>query len=233
MFIKKAILKYESVIKEYKDILVPAKQKIPDWYKGIPKWNDNKIASSQNGIHKTIKACTPFMESLTTGYIITLPYDLYIENKNGNPYMIWQENIEYPPRFRNKVSSDNLVPAGHYPLEYVWDISLSFEVPIGHSMLLTHPLNRHDLPFTTLSGVIDGGYATTPHGSYPFYVKTGFEGIIEQGTPIMQIIPFKQQPWTLEKVDGLSSIGISNEKASNLVFSGWYKKNFWTRKDYS
>ena len=31
----------------------------------------------------------------------------------------------------------------------------SIEAPEGYSLLFTHPVNRFDLPFTTLSGLVD------------------------------------------------------------------------------
>jgi hypothetical protein len=233
MFRKKVNLEYEIVQKEYPQIISPAKSSIPEWYKNIPRWKDNKVASAETGIHQSVKMCVPLLESLSSGYMITLPYDLYVENKDGSPFLIWSNAIPQPPGWREQIANENLVPTGHYAFEYLWNLSLSFRVPTGYSMLVTHPLNRHDLPFTTLSGIIDGGFTVSPHGSFPFYIKSGFEGVIEQGTPIMQIIPFKQTPWELKNVEGLGEIGASDGLRSQLKFSGWYKKNFWTRKDYS
>ncbi len=117
-------------------------------------------------------------------------------------------------------------------MEYTWNACVSFSVPKGYNMLVTHPLNRYDLPFTTLSGIIEGEYVVQPSGSFPFYIKHGFTGLIEQGTPIFQIIPFKTESWESQKIEGLSKIGTTNQKASNLVFNGWYKNKFWTRKEY-
>ena len=31
----------------------------------------------------------------------------------------------------------------------------TFEMPAGYSLLITHPFNRHDLPFVTLTGLVD------------------------------------------------------------------------------
>jgi hypothetical protein len=232
MFRKKPIIKFESVMEEYPDILVPSKNVIPEWYKKIPKWRNGQVVDSQNNINVTLKQCVPFLNVISSGYMLLLPYDLHVRNDNGSPYIVWSD-ISNPPKFRNNVADPSLVPTGCYPLEYIWNTNISFEVPKGYSVLLTHPLNRNDLPFVTLSGIIDGGYITNPHGAYPFYIKSGFEGIIEQGTPIAQLIPFKQDSWVSKKSTGLSKIGILNSKKSNLVFSGWYKKNHWTRKDYS
>lgn len=231
MFRKKPLIKYQSAIQEYPNILSMAKTHIPEWYKKIPRWKNNKMFTLENGMAPTVKQCVPFMDALSCGYIVTLPYDLYVHNNNGSPYLVWRE-LEFPPKWREDVANENVVPAGHYSREYIWDPCVSIEVPEGYSMLLTHPLNRHDLPFTTLSGIIDGGFATPPHGSFPFYIKTGFDGVIEQGTPIMQIIPFKQDIWQSEQSKDLLKKGLSSNQQSSLKFTGWYKNTIWNRKDY-
>ena len=183
------------------------------------------------GFNITVKHCMPFLESFTAGYMIVLPHDLYVKNNNGVPYLSWNIS-EFHPRWREEAANPNLVPFGHHPLEYVWQTGVANTVPVGYSMLFTHPLNRHDLPFTTLSGIMDGGFVMSPTGNIPFYIKKGFEGIIPQGTPIIQIIPFRQENWLLKISKGLVKKSIQHGDEINLVISGWYKKTFWTRKKY-
>lgn len=233
MFKKKPILEYECSATEYPEMIGPSLKFIPEWYKKIHKDKNNKIFSFENGLTKNIKYCMPFFDSLTAGYTITLPYDLYVKiTDSGSPYLVWQEGVTNTPFWRNEVANKNMIPIGHHAVEYVWDLSFSIKAPKGYSMLITHPLNRYELPFTTLSGIIDGGLVTSPHGKYPFYIKKDFEGIIHQGTPILQIIPFKQQFWKSKKTNGLTKIGEINNIKSLLVLSGWYKKTFWTKKKY-
>lgn len=232
MFRKKPVLQFESALEEYPNILVPSKNMIPDWYKKIPKWKNGNVIDNENNIKHTVKHCMPFMDALSNGYMILLPYDLYVKNVDGSPSLLWREAVSSPPSWRPEISNEAVVPSGCYPTEYTWQTNIAFKIPTGYSALLTHPLNRHDLPFVTLSGIIDGGYVNNPHGSIPFYIKSGFEGIIEQGTPIAQMILFKQERWESNKIEGLSKIGRLNNKKTFLVFSGWYKKTYWTRKDY-
>jgi hypothetical protein len=99
-------------------------------------------------------------------------------------------------------------------------------------MLITHPLNRHDLPFTTLSAVVDGGLVLDPNGNIPFYIKKDFEGVIPKGTPIIQIIPFFQENWSSKKIKNLTKKGDQHGKMSASILFGWYKKTFWTKKHY-
>jgi hypothetical protein len=98
--------------------------------------------------------------------------------------------------------------------------------------LATHPLNRHDLPFITLTGIIDGGVVMQSRGNFPFYIKEGFEGIIPKGTPIIQLIPFRQENWKSKKRVGLIEEGKKHNFLASSVISDWYKKTFWIRKKY-
>jgi hypothetical protein len=164
MFNKKLILKYESTLSNDLNSITPAKNHIPEWYKKIPQWKNNDFFNSGNFIKPTVKLCFPFLDSLTIGYMITLPYDLYVKNNNGNPILIWPRSVEgNPPGLRDYIADEKLVPFEHYAKEFTWNYYVSYSFPIGYSGILTHPLNRHDLPFTTLTGIIDGGLVMSAH----------------------------------------------------------------------
>jgi hypothetical protein len=231
MFKKKPVLQYESAVDIYPNIITPAKNHVPEWYKKISKWENNEIFTNEKGFQKTIKQCIPFLDSLITGYMIVLPNDLYVKNNNGSPFITWN-GAEFPPKSRNSVADLNLVPAGHYPTEFIWQTGVANTIPLGFSMLLTHPINRYDLPFTTLTGIVDGGFIMSINGNIPFYVKEGFEGVIPQGTPIAQLIPFRQENWLSKKTKGLVLLSNQDKSKSNSLIYGWYKKTFWTRKKY-
>jgi hypothetical protein len=232
MFKKKPILSYEPFLKHYQNSIVPSKSLIPEWYKKIPQWHDNEMFNKQRGFTPTVKQCLPFLDSLTLGYLITLPYDIFVKNDDGVPLITWTEGVKNPPRSRPITAHEKIVPAGHSSLEFTWNYCVSYVVPKGYSILFTHPINRHDLPFTTISGVIDGDMTMSAHGNVPFYIKQNFEGIIEQGTPIAQLIPFRQENWKSVKTKGLCEVGDMNNSASTALIRGWYKKTFWTRKKY-
>ena len=231
MFKKKPTLEYESAIKIYPNIITPAKNHVPEWYKEIPRWKNNKIFEVGEGFNQTVKQCMPFFDSLTAGYMVVLPNDLYVKNDRGVPLITWR-NAEFPPTFRKEISSSNLVPSAHYPIEFTWQTGVAFTIPLGYSLIFTHPMNRHDLPFTTLSGIINGGLVVSQVGFIPFFIKEGFEGIISQGTPIAQIIPFRQENWSSKVTKGLIQKGLEANSKTLSVISGWYKKTFWTRKKY-
>jgi hypothetical protein len=233
MFRKKPILEYQSCLDHYPNIITPAKNHVPDWYKKIPKWKNNEMFTIERGFEPSLKHCMPFLDTLTTGYVITLPFDLYIKNNNGEPYISWKDGFnEYAPSWRPSVSDLKLVPSGCFPIEYTWKPNCSFKIPKKYTIFVTHPINRHDLPFVTLSGMIDGGFALQHDGSLPFFVKKDFEGIIPKGTPIAQLIPFLNQNWLSKNKKNLIKESKITKMMSGSVFFGWYKKTFWVRKKY-
>ena len=233
MFKKKPILQYESTVEIYPNIITPAKMHVPEWYKKIPKWENNTVFSVvDNEFNSTVKQCIPFLESLTTGYMITLAFDIYVTKINDAPCITWKVKHNYVPESRSNPADKNIIPTGHYPIEFTWRPPVSITIPKGYSYFFTHPINRNDLPFTTISGFIDGGFVAKAGGNFPFYVKKDFEGIIPQGTPIAQIIPFYKQNWSSKIQNGLILEGEKTSRQSRSLISGWYKKTFWTRKKY-
>lgn len=68
---------------------------------------------------------------------------------------------------------------------------------------------------------------------FKVYVKDGFSGIVEAGTPIAQIIPFKRESW--ESRRGGTELLLEKEETFKLItskFTGGYKKFLWSRKEY-
>jgi hypothetical protein len=115
---------------------------------------------------------------------------------------------------------------------FVWQTMVALNLPKGYSCIITHPLNRHDLPFISLSGIVDAD-SMLNEGSIPFYIKEDFEGLIKTGTPILQVIPFKREGWKLEEKKGLLEKATVNGIRSLNYSYGWYKKYVWKKKEFN
>jgi hypothetical protein len=230
MKIKKSLpFKYENK-EDWMPSVLSAKNVIPKWYKSTQNVELANVKSLP--LILNIKACIPFLDALTSGYMLTTPMDLAIRVDGGIPIFTWHGGDINPVVVRDPVLTGQMpIPHGYNTTHFVWNTATAFKLPKGYSCLVTHPLNRFDLPFITLSGVIDGD-AIFHQGNIPFFVKDGFEGIIKRGTPIMQIIPFKRENWKLEKEEGLIKKGHQNVLTSFAHTVGWYKKNSWKRKNY-
>jgi hypothetical protein len=217
--------------------LLPQNSKlfIPGWYRDSKKFMDspNRILGDDNRPLLGLKACIPFLDSMVTGYMAQVSQDIQVTIRDGFPFLQWPVEEHDILSARQGVGSELLpIPAGHYPIHFVWRNLFSFKLPKGYSALLTHPLNRHDLPFTTLSAIIDGDTPIHP-GQYPFFLKEGFEGIIPKGTPMFQILPFKRESWIAQEQDSiLQEIDILSIDRKTKLF-GWYREKVWHKKEFN
>lgn len=197
----------------------PSKFFIPEWYKNIPGGKD--IIN--------VKKCIPFLDSMSVGYIQKTWTDIYVENNNGKISFFHDHEVTM---FRYRKETNIPVSQYYYQIELVWQRPWSIILPEGMSALVSHPINRIDLPFTTMSGVVDfDQFIHTPIGNIPFFIKKDFTGLIPSGTPMFQIIPFKRNEWQSEKQKFSEQFWQEklNEKHGIVDF---YKKKIWQKKRF-
>lgn len=207
----------------------PAKFYLPDWYKDHDGLNYKKLEFNDKGKVKnlSIKQCMPFLDSLSHGYIQETWTEIYVKNNT--------ESIEYfyssGPKIINNRGPKKIPNNDYIDEEFIWQIPWIPKVPKDYSILFTHPLNRIDLPFHTLSGIVDSDtFFHIPNGNYPFYIKNNFNGVIPIGTPMYQMIPIKRNSW-----DRVFHNFNNDEttKRSNVIYNkfyGAYKNLFWNKK---
>lgn len=231
----------------------PVKLHVPQWYKDGEMYDtDQKPA---------LKTCVPFLDVMLSGYVLTTIEDMKIFSKGGYIYVedgILKEDgtfEAYSEKNKNhnhghqhnhedetinssliaerKSTSGSTIPrpAGHLQNHLVWSGKWGWKVPRGHSVIVTHPFNRHDLPFTTLSGIIDSD-GWVPPGNIPFFLKEDFDGVIPKGTPIAQLFPFKRQDWKMSISKVLQSRSFFDGATDRSVI-GYYKRKYWNRKNYN
>ena len=211
----------------------PMKSFVPTWYKE----SESTFLDSETGeMSAGLKKCVPVLDALISGYALTLPYDVYVsKSESGDVKLAWNRPegtddfiAERPTSLGAKMPR----PAGHYPNHMVWKGVWGVKMPRGWSLLVTHPLNRFDLPFTTYSAIIDSDKFFAP-GNIPFFIKENFEGVIPAGTPIAQLIPIKRSKWMMNKNNSglLNTLHTQGEMVREPETT--YKKVLWVRKDYS
>lgn len=212
---------------------LPSKNYMPDWYKNTPRFSGpfNKPVLKADGVNKTVKLCVPFLDTMLAGYTVELWQDIEVTQTDGAPIINWQSTPQVAEVRVPTAIMTMPVPEGHGQNQYSWKSPYSFKTPKGYSCLITHPFNRFDLPFTTLSGIVDTD-DVMGQGSIPFYLKDSFNGIIPKGTPIFQILPFKRDEWKSSYNEELNELGTKNSILSNRVLSGWYRDSTWKKKKY-
>ena len=212
----------------------PAKSYIPDWYKKSPMHVDNvkerRVGSPDRRNNKGIKYCMPFLDGLTHGYIAETWCDIQVYRTPTGPQIHWEVDPD-PLTNRGEDGNEFLpIPVGHVDRHYIWKNPYGIRTPKGYSCLVTHPLNRFELPFTTMSAIVDSD-TYMPPGNYPFYLHEDFEGIIPAGTPMFQIIPIKRDNWTSKLNEDLNEMGKKRNWLA-MARTGFYKDFLWTKKSF-
>ncbi len=65
--------------------------------------------------------------------------------------------------------------------------------------MVSHPINRDDLPFRALSGLVDCDRYHDAFVQFPArWVNPNFNGVLPKGTPVVQCLPVKREAWALQ-----------------------------------
>jgi hypothetical protein len=155
--------------------------------------------------------------------------DLYVSlDKEGKPSLSWNGPVMLVDK---RPIIDIVVPDNCHPIHYGWRMNWYYETPPGYSVLITHPMNRYDLPFYVQSGIVESDIWGLPV-FIAFFLKRNFQGVIPKGTPIMQIIPFKRDNWELETIETEQELDRHELMAENRrsMLYGYYKKTAWRKK---
>lgn len=216
---------------------IPAINDLPEWYKTMNLTVDGKppgMTENGGGANYTVKGCTPFLDSLSAGYIFRLPCDISIKiNDEGTLNFSWLADIS------NLITSHDSRQVSNVPLSYhndggalKWRAGWTIHTPKGYSTLFTHPLNRQELPFYTLSGVVETDrYQIATE--FPFLMhhdRAEKEFILEKGTPIVQAIPFKRDDWKSSFIEFDEKKHIAEEAKLKSKILRSYKNQFSVRK---
>ena len=179
----------------------PAVQGFPDWFKTMPHRTFNPSLGMET---QTVKKCPSFIDAMAYGFLIPLAADLEVHDGEFS----W--NFEVPEGFAGGYS--------HSPIDFhdpsqvagtpffdedrfiiKFNCFWTIEAPSGYSLLFTHPLNRFDLPFTTLTGLVDCDRYHDNWIQFPAYWHdANFSGVLPKGTPVAQCIPVKRDGWELQ-----------------------------------
>lgn len=216
-------IKFHSANPQY-DIArpFPASRFTPEWYRKMKSVSTDRI--------NTVKRCVPFLDALTSGYVISLPVDVYYDpDRQG-----FEAMAAFPvvSGHAQSQTEDVVLQAEWDSQPYKWINNWHIKTPKGYSCLFVHPLNRDDLPFHSFTGIVD----TDKHPvivHFPFVMRKDFKGLIPAGTPLIQVIPFKRDDWAMD----IDDEGKPHEYAHEYqVFNdplGWYRHKFWSKKKYN
>jgi hypothetical protein len=208
----------------------PASKFIPDWYKNMQSYiGGNKKPTGGGNTDATIKRCMPVFDAIVSGYIITLPADVYVSIKEEKQFFEWSSLglVQFHP-----VEQAPEHPARNQHAYPKWMNPWAIKTPKGYSVLFTQPMHRESV-FTILPGIVDTDTYSAPV-NFPMVINDpNFEGLIPKGTPIAQVIPFKREDWKMEigsQKELIEQHSITQKLQTK--FFDRYKSMFWSRKEY-
>jgi hypothetical protein len=221
---------------------VPVRTMMPEWFRKLPPYLTQKpevvkaIDDSPNGGHflnVTGKKCMSMIDTFTTGYYFLCPVDIFIDTTNPKDIQLKWRNPRY-----EFILTHNPEQVGDYPVDdnlcediLRWVPFWCAVTPEGYSTLIITPAHRPDLPFITMTGIIDTDSMPSA-GALPFHIKKNYKGIIKRGTPIAQAIPFKREEWSSEIIEERSQEVRDRLNLINSSFSGMYQENMWEKKTF-
>lgn len=213
----------------------PASKFIPEWYRNMDTYIHQGLGPRMpygdgHVSNLTVKRCIPFFDAMTSGYMVTLSSDvIFVDPKDFTHRVIWTVSNDIVGTHGNGQIKDMPVPEGYDEI-FKWMFYFTIKTPPGYSCMFMHPNFMYDSPFITISGVVDTDKHPVPI-NFPFFLKEGFMGKIEKGTPICQIIPFKRESWKMEK-ERFDDAKPSALDGLHSVIEKSYKTRFWSRKSY-
>lgn len=181
----------------------------------------------------TAKACSPLLDAFSAGYMWTAQADIEVRLVGGQYLFRWRTEGKLVES--HTVDQHPGMPPAYGGADFAmkWECHFRIRTPRGYSTLFTHPLNRHDLPFRTFTGIVDTD-------EYPLNVNFPFQLIgepqeqliIPAGTPLCQLIPFRREDWR-GKVGECDETEVKRNQyffLSRIARS--YKSRFWHRKSF-
>src|SRR5215475_11366371 len=209
---------------------IPAVQGLPDWFKALSQKAYSQIAREEVF---TIKKCPPVIDAMTSGFLMPLVCDLEVANGE----FTWARDV--PPGIaqysRSPIDFHDVAQVAGTPFfdddrfiikfNNYWTI----ELPAGYSLLVTHPINRDDLPFTTLTGLVDADRYHDVFVHFPARWRDGeFNGTLPKGTPVAQCLPIKREVWTdrFETITGAAADRLKDVGDTITTGMGLYREQY-------
>lgn len=215
---------------------IPASKGIPQWYKDQPSYMDGDSSITNGQMKLTVKKCQAFFDAMAGGYLLRMPIDLYVDTTDG------KKEFELPLDCRAYQARLIATHTNEQVAHMKWDEDIYLrhilrvhptwlvKTPPGYSTLFTQPMHQDPSPIFAVSAIIDTDNFLSD-GYLSFLVKKGFKGVIKQGTPLIQVIPFKRDDWEME-VDGKFDNKIIEAQRLSVrsTFQNGYKMKYWVKK---
>lgn len=203
---------------------VPAKSYIPDWFRRLPAVDETRVSPTDTGL--TVKRCLPFLDAMNTGWIIPLPATVRLDIREGGRKVEagWDfdrtlVSFHGPHQVMGNPHGDRAACKFHN----YWTIV----TPPGWSCLFVNPLNRPNGLFEVVAGIVDTDtYRAPVH--FPFFpLATDGLHVIDKGSPMVQVIPFRRDSAELKAEIRAETADEGSERTAvarkTRAAPGWYR----------
>ena len=169
---------------------VPARAALPDWLRAMAPRAESAVHGREI---RTVKQCPPFVDAMRHGFMLVLPCDITVERGMKFswhwplPELTVQGHPTAPLSFHvpEQIAGSPLAHGAQSALKFnsFWTIALED----GWSLLATHPANRDDLPFRTVTGLVDADRFNEVGINFPaVWLDPQFSGVLPKGLPFAQ-----------------------------------------------
>jgi hypothetical protein len=206
-----------------------ARDALPEWLRRMPA---SAFSESHGHSVRTLKQCPPFIDAMSSGFVLTLPCDVRVADGEFTwawplPPLSIREHTRSPLSFH--VPAQAIGSPLHDERRSILKFNCfwTIELDKGWSLLATHPFNRLDLPFRTLAGLVDSDRFHDVGIFFPAqWTDPSYEGVLPAGTPVVQCVPVLREgiemqclPFSPEEARQYASVG-----AAIKAEPGYYRK---------
>ena len=218
---------------------VPAKAALPEWLRQMAP----RVPSTVHGrAIRTVKQCPPFVDAMTHGFMILLPCDVTVEagqfswdwplpplSVPGHPraplsFHVPEQIVGSPLARGDHSSAQSAIKFNSF-----WTI----ELEAGWSLMAVHPINRDDLPFRLVTGLVDADRFNEVGINFPaIWNEPGFAGVLPRGTPIAQCFAVpRESPVLVCEAMSIDRVARYDALATTIMAGpGAYRKGYRSKR---
>jgi hypothetical protein len=210
---------------------VPARDGLPEWLRTMP---GEALVAELGAEIRTLKHCPPLIDAVRTGFLMPLAADVRV----ADGAFSWEWDLPATAlgrTTRSPLSFHHAEQALGSPLHDPERVFLKFNnfwtiaLEPGWSLLVMHPINRPDLPFQTLTGLVDADRYGDGLIHFPArWLDAGFDGVLARGTPVAQCVPLRREALELAfaPLEGAAATRFAEVKDALAAEPGVYRKRY-------
>ena len=214
---------------------VPARAALPEWLRTMAP----RVPSVVHGrVIRTVKQCPPFVDAMSHGFMLLLPCDVDVQDGRFAwdwplPPLAIADHPRAPLSFHvpEQIAGSPFARGHQAAIKFnsFWTIALE----PGWSLMATHPVNRDELPFRTLTGIVDADRFNDIGIHFPaVWLDPDFRGVLARGTPIAQCfaVPRETPELVCEAMTPADVAGYAALAHDVMAGPGVYRKRYRSKR---